>query len=320
MNAEFTIVWKGQSSGPFNQLEIQKKLLAGEITPLHAILRQGEPIDAIAWVSQLRSAVREEEAEARRQEEARTAENERLRFHQQENERLQRELEEAQHRAALPPPPPPLLPHTSYPSVNPYSQGPARGRHTPSNLQVTSQKSRTTYVLLGIFLGGLGIHNFYAGYTGKAITQLLIFTLLFWTAIAPLVICIWVIVEIFTIKFDSSGAEMSWSGGTRSNFLQNSGAGSFSPYQNTPPKTIPVSVPHSSKRGAFGVKSRSPHSTPTSSGFSSPLTAIAAFNAFQNMQTRQELEDVNKQLEEFKNEVSDLKEHVDSDVGGDFEF
>jgi hypothetical protein len=108
MNTEFTIVWKGQSSGPFNQLEIQKKLLAGEITPLHVILRQGEPIDAIAWVSQLRSAVREEEAEARRQEEARTAENERLRFHQQENERLQRELKEAQQKAARPLPPPPL--------------------------------------------------------------------------------------------------------------------------------------------------------------------------------------------------------------------
>ena len=107
MNAEFTIVWKGQSSGPFNQLEIQKKLLAGEITPLHVILRQGEQIDAIAWVSQLRSAVREEEAEARRQEEARTGENERLRFHQQENERLQRELKEAQQKAARPLPPPP---------------------------------------------------------------------------------------------------------------------------------------------------------------------------------------------------------------------
>lgn len=28
--------------------------------------------------------------------------------------------------------------------------------------------------LLGIFLGGLGIHNFYLGYTGKALAQLLI--------------------------------------------------------------------------------------------------------------------------------------------------
>lgn len=28
--------------------------------------------------------------------------------------------------------------------------------------------------LLGIFLGSLGIHNFYLGYTGKALAQLLI--------------------------------------------------------------------------------------------------------------------------------------------------
>ena len=28
--------------------------------------------------------------------------------------------------------------------------------------------------LLGIFLGSLGVHNFYLGYTGKAVAQLLI--------------------------------------------------------------------------------------------------------------------------------------------------
>lgn len=28
--------------------------------------------------------------------------------------------------------------------------------------------------LLGIFLGGLGIHNFYLGYTGKAIAQIVL--------------------------------------------------------------------------------------------------------------------------------------------------
>ena len=33
-------------------------------------------------------------------------------------------------------------------------------------------KSKMTAGLLGIFLGGLGIHNFYLGYTGKAIAQI----------------------------------------------------------------------------------------------------------------------------------------------------
>lgn len=35
-------------------------------------------------------------------------------------------------------------------------------------------KSKLVAGLLGIFLGGLGIHNFYLGYTGKAIAQLLL--------------------------------------------------------------------------------------------------------------------------------------------------
>jgi len=42
---------------------------------------------------------------------------------------------------------------------------------TPS-VAVSEQKSKITAGLLGIFLGGLGIHNFYLGYTGKAIAQI----------------------------------------------------------------------------------------------------------------------------------------------------
>ncbi len=36
------------------------------------------------------------------------------------------------------------------------------------------QKSKMAAGLLGIFLGGLGVHNFYLGNTGKALAQLLI--------------------------------------------------------------------------------------------------------------------------------------------------
>ncbi|MCR4581440.1 MAG: TM2 domain-containing protein [Bacilli bacterium] len=38
---------------------------------------------------------------------------------------------------------------------------------------VPGQKSRIAAGVLGILLGSLGIHNFYLGYTGKAIAQLL---------------------------------------------------------------------------------------------------------------------------------------------------
>ena len=40
------------------------------------------------------------------------------------------------------------------------------------NVVTADSKSKMTAGLLGIFLGGLGIHNFYLGYTGKAIAQI----------------------------------------------------------------------------------------------------------------------------------------------------
>ena len=40
------------------------------------------------------------------------------------------------------------------------------------NVVTAESKSKMTAGLLGIFLGGLGIHNFYLGYTGKAIAQI----------------------------------------------------------------------------------------------------------------------------------------------------
>lgn len=41
-----------------------------------------------------------------------------------------------------------------------------------ANIDPAIQKSKLTAGLLGIFLGGLGVHNFYLGYTGKAIAQI----------------------------------------------------------------------------------------------------------------------------------------------------
>ena len=45
---------------------------------------------------------------------------------------------------------------------------------TSSNTTTVGSKSKIVAGLLGIFLGGLGVHNFYLGYTGKAVAQLLI--------------------------------------------------------------------------------------------------------------------------------------------------
>lgn len=63
----------------------------------------------------------------------------------------------------------------------------------PQPIPAGAQKSKVAAGLLGIFLGSLGVHNFYLGYTGKAVAQLLI-SLLSCGALA-LVSEIWGLVE-----------------------------------------------------------------------------------------------------------------------------
>lgn len=58
---------------------------------------------------------------------------------------------------------------------------------------VGAPKSKTAAGLLGIFLGGLGIHNFYLGFTKRALIQLLVSLLSCGTA--ALAMEIWGIVE-----------------------------------------------------------------------------------------------------------------------------
>jgi TM2 domain-containing membrane protein YozV len=74
---------------------------------------------------------------------------------------------------------------------------------------ISSSKSRVAFILLGLFLGGLGIHNFYAGYSGKGITQLLLNLFLFWTIVVPIGVGIWVLIEVITVNTDSYGNRMT---------------------------------------------------------------------------------------------------------------
>ena len=70
------------------------------------------------------------------------------------------------------------------------------------------EKSRLAYILLGIFLGGLGVHNFYAGYTSKGIIQLLITLLVGWLVLPAIGVGIWVIIELCTVTTDAQGNPM----------------------------------------------------------------------------------------------------------------
>jgi len=99
----------------------------------------------------------------------------------------------------VPPLPAADVPVASSPAWNAYPQpGPEAGLQT---------KSRTTFIILGIFLGMLGVHNFYAGYTGKAVGQLCLSVLtLGYLAIAS---WIWAIIEICIVEKDSAGIQFS---------------------------------------------------------------------------------------------------------------
>lgn len=75
-------------------------------------------------------------------------------------------------------------------------------------------KSRLTYILLALFLGGLGVHNFYAGRNNIAIAQLLI-NLISWPLILVFIGCmtvfipgIWAIVDIIVVDRDGQGRRM----------------------------------------------------------------------------------------------------------------
>ena len=57
--------------------------------------------------------------------------------------------------------------------------------------EATPQKSALAAGLLGILLGSLGIHNFYLGYTGKAIVQLVLTV----TLVLSFVSAIWGLIE-----------------------------------------------------------------------------------------------------------------------------
>ena len=65
------------------------------------------------------------------------------------------------------------------------------------------QQSRAGYMLLGFFLGEIGLHNFYAGYVWKGIAQLSI------TVLSLGLLCwiswIWAVIEIAMVTKNAKG-------------------------------------------------------------------------------------------------------------------
>lgn len=70
---------------------------------------------------------------------------------------------------------------------------------TDNNNNMSGNKSKLAAALLAFFLGGLGIHNFYLGYTGKGIAQLLLSVVGWIIIIGPIISGIWAFVEFILI-------------------------------------------------------------------------------------------------------------------------
>jgi TM2 domain-containing membrane protein YozV len=110
-------------------------------------------------------------------------------------------------RSSAPPPPPPpsAAPRFAAPAL---TQAPANstGYVAPGSIfaeSASSQpaKSRIAFVMLGIFLGSLGVHNFYAGYIWRGVLQLVISVATL--GYAAVVSWIWAIVEVCTVDRDA---------------------------------------------------------------------------------------------------------------------
>lgn len=70
-----------------------------------------------------------------------------------------------------------------------------------NQMEIDKPKSKVLAGLLGIFLGSVGVHNFYLGYTKKAVAQLLITVLSF--GILSFVSSIWGLIEGIMILTDT---------------------------------------------------------------------------------------------------------------------
>ena len=86
-----------------------------------------------------------------------------------------------------------------------------KGYVTPGGIlaapDAAEHKSRITFVMLGIFLGIFGAHNFYLGHKKRAWIQLALTVLTFFYAAA--VTWIWALVDVCTMDRDADNVTLA---------------------------------------------------------------------------------------------------------------
>lgn len=100
------------------------------------------------------------------------------------------------------------LPAQAYPGYGTANQMPQQQYAQGYVAVPVNAKSKLVAGLLGIFVGWLGVHNFYLGFTGKAVAQLLI-SLLSFTLLAP-ISAIWGLIEGIMILTAAPGTPWAY--------------------------------------------------------------------------------------------------------------
>ena len=67
-------------------------------------------------------------------------------------------------------------------------------------------KNGIIYIILAFFLGALGLHNFYAGYWGRGLSQLCLTLIAPWFLYVPLLfVAVWVLLELLFVGKGANG-------------------------------------------------------------------------------------------------------------------
>ena len=100
-----------------------------------------------------------------------------------------------------------LKPHGSnpLPQYNGSYEPSKSNNQEPRHQLVKHAKSRGVFVILGLFFGLLGVHNFYIGRFGVGAAQLLITCILGWFIVGLVITAIWSVADLFMVTTDGSG-------------------------------------------------------------------------------------------------------------------
>lgn len=74
---------------------------------------------------------------------------------------------------------------------------------------IKTAKSRGVYIILALFFGLLGIHNFYAGRFLRGALQFIVTAALGWFVVGLVITFIWALLDMFTVTTDGDGDAMA---------------------------------------------------------------------------------------------------------------